>query len=45
MMFRYDEDPEEFLNQGGSFKTNIEYIRKFDRKNITREFARILSFV
>ena len=42
MMFKYNEDPEEFFNQAELFSTNMDFIKKFDRKNITEEFARIL---
>ena len=42
MMFKYNEDPQEFFNQAELFSTNMDFIKKFDRKNITEEFARIL---
>ncbi len=43
MMFKYNEDPEEFFKKAILFRTNMDFIKKFDRKNIAEEFARILN--
>ncbi len=43
MMFRYNEDPEEFFNKSGTFKTDIEAVKEFDRRNIAAKFGEILN--
>jgi glycosyltransferase involved in cell wall biosynthesis len=43
MIFRYDEDPKEFFEKTGSFKTNMDYVKKYDRIKIARGFAEILD--
>jgi len=42
MIFRYDEDPKEFFSNAGKFKTNIEYVKQFDRKKIAEKFGEII---
>ena len=43
MMFSYNESGEEFFSKCSSFKTDEEYIRRFERKSITSEFGSILN--
>ena len=45
MIFRYDEDPKEFFEKAGLFKTNMDYAKKYDRIKIARGFAEILDTV
>lgn len=45
MMFRYDKDPEKFFEKANYFKTDRDYTEQFDRKNITKEFGRILNLL
>lgn len=42
MIFRYDEDPKEFFNNGKQFKTILEYVKQFDRKKIAEKFGEII---
>jgi len=44
MMFGYDESGEEFFRKNSSFKTDFNFIKKFERKSITESFADIISF-
>ena len=43
MMFSYDEDGKEFFNIYSQFKTDKEFIKQFERKNITQNFREILD--
>jgi glycosyltransferase involved in cell wall biosynthesis len=43
MMFRYNEDPEEFFEKADDFITDLEAVRKFDRKIIAAKLAEILN--
>ncbi len=43
MMFRYDEDPEEFFEKADTFKTDLDAVKKFDRRSIASRFALILN--
>ena len=45
MIFRYDEDPKEFFENAGLFKTNLGYVKQFDRRKIAEKFAEILDTV
>jgi glycosyltransferase involved in cell wall biosynthesis len=45
LLFRYDEDCKEFFEKASSFKTNMNYINRFDRKNITKEMTKILDSI
>ena len=42
-MFRYDEDGKEFFNIYSQFKTDKEFIKQFERKNIAQNFREILD--
>jgi glycosyltransferase involved in cell wall biosynthesis len=42
MIFKYDDDGKEFFDRAKSFKTNLDKVKIFDRKNIAKEFAEIL---
>ena len=43
MMFSYDEDGKEFFNSYSKFKTDKEYIKQFERKQIAKSFSEILD--
>ena len=43
MMFSYDEDGKEFFNIYSQFKTDKEFIKQFERKNIAQNFREILD--
>ncbi len=43
MIFRYDQDPEEFFNKADTFRTNLQVVKQFDRRNIAAKFAQILD--
>ena len=43
MMFKYNESAAEFFNKISTFSTDLELIKKFDRKNIAKELAEILN--
>lgn len=43
MMFNYSESGEEFFNKSKSFKTDLEIIRKFERKEIAESFSSVLN--
>ncbi len=43
MMFSYDESGKEFFKNYPSFKTNKEYVRRFERKEIAAMFKDILD--
>lgn len=44
MMFGYDESGEEFFRDNSTFKTDFNYIKKFERESIAESFADIISF-
>jgi len=43
IMYRYDESGEEFFNIYSKFKIDKEFIKQFERKNITQNFKEILD--
>jgi len=43
MIFRYDEDCKEFFEKAGSFQTNQNVVKKYDRRLIAKDFAEILN--
>ncbi len=43
MMFRYDENGEEFFLNAKNFKTYLEKIKKYDRESIARSLTSILD--
>ncbi len=43
MIFSYEDSGEEFFDKSQSFKTELDIIRKFERKRISAEFNEILS--
>jgi glycosyltransferase involved in cell wall biosynthesis len=43
MVLPYSDSAEEFFQRAGGFKTNMEYVRQFDRKNIACRFAGIMD--
>jgi len=43
MLFHYDEDAYRFFEKAKNFKTDLEIIKKFDRKNIAKGLAEILK--
>ena len=45
LLFRYDEDSKEFFEKASSFKTDMNYINRFDRRNITKEMTKILDSI
>jgi hypothetical protein len=45
MMFRYNETGEEFFMNINSFKTDLSYVKQFDRKNIAKGVGEILEGV
>jgi len=45
MIFKYAEDCKEFFEKAGSFQTNENIIKKYDRKFIAEEFTHILNSI
>jgi hypothetical protein len=43
MMFGYDESAEEFFSNYSSFKTNMEYVKRFERKRISEELSSLID--
>ncbi len=43
MIFKYSEDAHEIFLDENVFKTNQNYVKKFDRKNIAKELSEILK--
>lgn len=43
MIFRYDEDPEEFFEKADTFKTDLDAVKIFDRRHIAASLAQILN--
>lgn len=43
MLFRYDQSGKEFFIKYSNFKTNLESVKEYDRKNITKKLSVILS--
>jgi glycosyltransferase involved in cell wall biosynthesis len=43
MLFPYSDSAEEFFKKAGEFKTNIDYVKQFDRKNIAGSLAEIMN--
>lgn len=43
MLFRYEQSGGEFFIKSSSFKTNIESVKEYDRKNITKKLSLILG--
>jgi glycosyltransferase involved in cell wall biosynthesis len=44
MMFGYNESGEEFFRKNSTFKTDFNFIKKFERKSITESFEELISF-
>jgi len=42
MMFNYQEDGKTFFDKADTFKTDLNLIKKFDRKVIAEELSRII---
>jgi len=45
MIFKYDEDCNEFFKKADSFHTDQNVIKKYDRKIIAEEFAHVISSI
>jgi glycosyltransferase involved in cell wall biosynthesis len=43
MIFNYDQSGKEFFEKSDQLKTDLEKVKKFDRKNITRSLSNILN--
>jgi glycosyltransferase involved in cell wall biosynthesis len=43
MMFGYEENGEEFFRKHSAFKTDFNFIKKFERKSITEKFAELIN--
>ena len=43
LLFKYDETGEQFFNQSGKFHTNLNFVKKFERENITKQLVEILN--
>ncbi len=43
MIFNYSEDAHEFFLEGNNFQTDLNYIKRFDRRNIAKELSEILK--
>jgi len=43
--FKYNEDCKEFFENAASFKTDQDVVKKYDRKLIAGEFAKILHTI
>ncbi len=45
MIFRNDEDPEEFFSKADTFNTDLQVVKQFDRRNIAAKFGQILDIL
>ena len=45
MMFGYNESGEEFFRKLSTFKTDFNFIKKFERKSITENFAELINLI
>lgn len=43
LLFNYNETGEQFFNQSGKFHTNLNFVKKFERENITKQLVEILN--
>jgi len=43
ILFNYAEDGKSFLKNTGNFKTKVDLVKSFDRKNITLDISKILN--
>jgi len=43
MLFRYDEDAEDFFEKAGNFSTDIEIVKQYDRRNMARKLSEIIE--
>jgi glycosyltransferase involved in cell wall biosynthesis len=43
MLVNYEDDGEIFFTNAGSFKTDLNYVKRFDRKNITENLCNIVN--
>lgn len=43
MIFHYNEDAGSFFKNAGTFNLNTDYIKQFDRENISRQLSGIIS--
>ncbi len=43
MMFGYNESGEEFFKKNSTFKTDFNFIKKFERKSITESFVKLIN--
>ena len=44
-MFGYNESGEEFFTEHATFKTDFNFIKKFERKSITEKFAELINLI
>jgi len=44
MMFGYAESGEEFFRKNSTFKTDFNFIKKFERESIAKSFAELINF-
>ena len=45
MMFGYNESGEEFFRRLSTFKTDFNFIKKFERKSISEKFAELINSI
>lgn len=45
MMFSYLQDGHEFFENTSNFKTDISFVKKFDRRNIAKDLAEIMNHI
>ncbi|HAB52804.1 MAG TPA: hypothetical protein DCE80_11655, partial [Ignavibacteriales bacterium] len=43
MLFSYSQDGHEFFDNVQKFKTDISFVKKFDRRNIAKDLAEIMN--
>ncbi len=43
MIFKYSDDAHEFFITAKNFKTDLDFVKQFDRKNIAKELSEILK--
>ena len=44
-MFKYSDSAEEFFNKKNDFKTDIDFVKTFDRKKIAERLTHILKSI
>jgi len=45
MLFSYSQDGHEFFENISKFKTDLSFVKQFDRRNIAKNLAEIMNHI